>query len=238
MGLAGSIGSEMARRVAPAVTGQVVRDILERAIDGIGPIPGAAKSADAQLRKAGGDIDLAVQSLISTHLRLAGAQGFLTNVGGLLTMAVTVPANIAGVSLLQCHLAAAILHLRGYDLASNSVRDAVLVCLLDGDVRKSLSKATGLTISPAALAAALPDLQVRQQVAKAVTGQLLAMSGGKQMASFVARRIPLLGGAVGGIGDAFSTRRIGRDAARTPLAPTGPRKRPAPPDASLHPPEA
>lgn len=224
MGLAGSIGSGVAKRVAPAVTGQVVRDILERAIDGVGPIPGAVKSADSQLRKAGGDIDLAIASLITTHLRLAGAQGFLTNIGGLLTMAVTVPANIAGVSLLQCHLAAAILHLRGYDLASPSVRDAVLVCLLDGDARKSLTKATGLTISPAALATAVPDGLVQQQVAKAVTGQLLAMSGGKQMASFVARRIPVLGGAVGGFGDAFSTRRIGRDAARTPLAPGGAHK--------------
>ncbi|QNK82011.1 hypothetical protein [Nakamurella sp. PAMC28650] len=224
MGVAGSIGSGLARRVAPAVTGQAVRDILERAIDGIGPIPGAARSAQAQLRKAGGDIDLAIDSLITAHLRLAGAQGFLTNVGGLLTMAVTVPANIAGVSLLQCHLAAAILHLRGYDLASPSVRDAVLVCLLDGDARKSLTKATGLTISPAALATAVPDAQVQAQVAKAVTGQLLAMSGGKQVASFIARRIPVLGGAVGGFGDAFSTRRIGRDAARTPLAAAGPRK--------------
>lgn len=225
MGLAGSIGSGLAKRVAPAVTGQAVRDILERAIDGVGPIPGAAKSADSQLRRAGGDIDLAVESLITSHLRLAGAQGFLTNIGGLLTMAITVPTNIAGVSLLQCHLAAAILHLRGYNLANPSVRDAVLVCLLDSDARKSLTAATGLTISPAALATAVPDVDVQQQVAKAVTGQLLAMAGGKQMASFLARRIPVLGGAVGGFGDAMSTRRIGRDAARTPLAPAGPRKR-------------
>lgn len=224
MGVAGAIGSGVAKRVAPGVTGHAVRDILERAIDGIGPVPGAAKSANIKLRKAGGDVDVAIDALITSHLRLAGAQGFLTNIGGLLTMAVTVPANIAGVSLLQCHLAAAILHLRGYDLTSPAVRDAVLVCLLDRDARKSLTKATGLTISPAALATAVPDTHVQQQVAKAVTGQLLAMSGGKQVASFVARRIPVLGGAVGGFGDALSTRRIGRDAARIPLAPGGPAK--------------
>jgi hypothetical protein len=224
MGVAGSIGGEVAKRVAPAVTGQAVRDVLERAIDGVGPVPGAARSADAALRKAGGNIDQAVDSLISAHVRMAGAQGFLTNLGGLLTMAVTVPANIAAVSLLQCHLSAAILHLRGYDLSSPSVRDAVLVCLLDGDARKALTKSTGLTISAAALATAVPDPSVQAKIAKAVTGQLLAMSGGKQVASFVARRVPVLGGAVGGIGDAFSTRRIGRDAARTPLSPTGPRR--------------
>ena len=224
MGVAGSIGGEVAKRMAPAVTGSAVRDVLERAIDGVGPIPSAARSADTALRKAGGNIDQAIDTLIGQHVKMAGAQGFLTNLGGLITMAVTVPANIAAVSLLQCHLAATILHLRGYDLASPSVRDAVLVCLLDDDARKSLAKSTGLTMSAAALATAVPDPKVQAQMAKAVTGQLLAMSGGKQVASFVARRIPVLGGAVGGIGDAFSTRRIGRDAARTPLAPTGPRR--------------
>lgn len=224
MGVAGSIGGEVAKRVAPAITGQAVRDILERAIDGAGPIPGAAKAADAHLRRAGGDTDEAIESLITQHLRLAGAQGFLTNLGGVLTMAVTMPANIAAVALLQCHLAAAILHLRGYDLASAAVRDAALVCLLDSDARKDLSKSTGLTISPAALATADPEPKLQAQLAKAVTGHLLAMSGGKQVAGFLARRIPVLGGAVGGFGDAWSTRRIGRDTARIPLAPTGPRR--------------
>ncbi|WP_231988402.1 EcsC family protein [Nakamurella panacisegetis] len=222
--MAGSIGGEVAKRMAPAITGSAVRDVLERAIDGVGPVPSAAQSGDNALRRAGGNVDQAIDTLIGQHVKMAGAQGFLTNVGGLLTMALTVPANIAAVSLLQCHLSATILHLRGYDLASPSVRDAVLVCLLDGDARKALSKSTKLTMSAAALATAVPDQAVQAELAKAVTGQLLAMSGGKQMAKFVARRIPVLGGAVGGIGDAFSTRRIGRDAARTPLAPTGPRR--------------
>jgi len=170
MGIAGSIGSELAQRVAPAVTSALVRDLLERAIDGVGPIPGAAKSADARLLRAGGNVDEAIDALITAHLRLAGAQGFLTNVGGLVTMAVAVPANIAAVSLLQCHVAAAILHLRGYDLASPAVRDAVLVCLLDADARRSLTKTTGLTMSPAALATAVSNASTRAVIASALTG--------------------------------------------------------------------
>ena len=219
MGIVGSLSGQVAKRVAPAAGSQFVRDILERAIDGAGPVPGAAKSGDAALRKAGGDTDKAIEALIRQHLVLAATQGFLTNVGGLVTMAVTVPVNIAGLVLLQCHLAAAILHIRGYDLASPAVRDGVLVCLLDADTRKSLSKSTGLTITPAALATADPHPEVQSQIAKAVTAQLLTMSGGKQVASFAARRIPVLGGAIGGAGDAWSTRRIGRETARTPLAP-------------------
>lgn len=213
MTLVGSFGSAVAKKLAPGVTGPVVRDILERAIDGAGPIPGAARSGDSQLRRANGNVNKAIESLIDNHLRLAGAQGFLTNVGGLVTMAVTMPTNLAAVALIQCHLAASIVHLRGYSLDRPEVRDAILVCLLDKDARKALSKDSGTTISPAFLLDAGPSPQRSEKIARAVTGQLLAGIGGKRVASFVARRIPVLGGAVGGFGDALATRRIGRDTA-------------------------
>ncbi len=219
MSFIGSIGSAVAKRVAPSATGQAVRDILERAIDGAGPISGAAKAGDAQLVRAGGNVNKAIDSLIDQHLRLAGAQGFLTNIGGLVTMAVTMPANIAAVALIQCHLAASIVHLRGYPLARPEVRDAILVCLLDSDARKELSKHTGTTVSPAALLKAGESTLRGEKIARAVTGQLLAAAGGKRVASFVARRIPVLGGAVGGFGDAFATRRIGLDTAELPPNP-------------------
>lgn len=216
MGIVGSVGGELAKRVAPTVTGQTVREILERAIDGAGPIPGAAKSADAQLRKAAGDVERAIDALISQHVKLAGGQGFLTNLGGLVTMAVSMPVNLAGVALLQCHLAAGIVHLRGYDLNRPAVRDAILVCLLDQDARKALAKDTGLRVSPAELIVSDEQPRLRQKIARAVTGQLIAGVGGKRVASFVARRIPVLGGAIGGVGDAWSTRRIGLDTAQLP----------------------
>ncbi len=216
MGVFGAISGQVAKRVVPTAGGGMVRSILERAIDGGGPVPGAVKSGDAALRKAGGDVDRAIDTLIAQHVKLSGAQGFLTNVGGILTMAATIPLNIAGLVLLQCHLAASILHVRGYDLSKAAVRDAVLVCLLENDARKALSKSQGLTISPAALATADPRPETQDAIAQAVTTQLIALTGGKQIAKFVARRIPVLGGAIGGAGDAWSTRAIGREAAKVP----------------------
>ncbi len=216
MGVLGSVGSGLAKRITPGIAGTAVREILERAIDGVGPLPGAAASGDAALRRTGGDTGWAVESLISRHMRLAAAQGFLTNLGGIVTMGVTMPTNIAAVALLQCHLAAAIAHLHGYPLADPAVRDAVLVCLLDDDERKSLagSRRERGRLTPAAIAAGPPDADRSERISRSVTGQLLAGAGGKQLASFVARRIPVLGGAVGGVGDAWSTRRIGHDTAR------------------------
>jgi hypothetical protein len=218
VGVFGAISGQVAKRVAPTAGGGMVRAMLEKAIDGAGPVPGAAATGDAALRKAGGNTEDAIDALIAQHVKLSGAQGFLTNVGGILTMAATIPLNIAGLVLLQCHLAASILHVRGYDLSRPAVRDAVLVCLLESDARKTLSKSQGLTISPAALATADSRPETRDAIAQAVTTQLLTLVGGKQIAKFVARRIPVLGGAIGGAGDAWATRSIGRGAASIPPA--------------------
>ena len=66
-------------------------------------------------------------------MRYAGAQGFVTNLGGLVTAAVTIPANITGLALIECRMIAGIAHLRGYDLDDPRVRNAILVCMLGED---------------------------------------------------------------------------------------------------------
>lgn len=216
MGIAGSIGSTVAKRVGPSITGPTVRQVLERAIDGIGPVPGAAESAEHALAATHGDTDKAIDHVIAAHVRLAGAQGFLTNLGGLVTMAVTAPANLAAVAVLQCHLAATILYIRDYDLADPNVRDAALVCLLDDDSRRALAKDAKTDVSPQSLVKGLHGPQVRSLISRAVVGDLVAGIGGKRLAAFAAKRIPVLGGAVGAAGDAMSTRRVGRETARMP----------------------
>jgi hypothetical protein len=216
VGIAGSIGSTLAKRVGPSITGGTVRQILERAIDGIGPVPGAAESAEHALADAHGDTDKAIDSVIGAHIRLAGAQGFLTNLGGLVTMAVTAPANLAAVAVLQCHLAATILYIRDYDLTDPNVRDAALVCLLDDDSRRALAKDAKTDVSPQSLVKGLHGPEVRNLISRAVVGDLIAGIGGKRLAAFAAKRIPVLGGAVGAAGDALATRRVGRETARMP----------------------
>ena len=136
-----SVATMVGRRLAPKVAGAApgltetfVREALERAIRGVGPLPGAAAAAEAQLREQDGDADRAVHEVIENHVRYAGAQGFLTNIGGVVTAAVAIPANITGLALVQCRMIAGIAHLRGYDLDDPRVRNAVLACLLGADL--------------------------------------------------------------------------------------------------------
>jgi uncharacterized protein (DUF697 family) len=214
MGIAKDVGGRLApkvTKVAPDLTAGFVNQALDRAIRGVSRLPGAAAAADAQLRENDGNVDRAIHDLIENHVRYAGAEGFVTNLGGLVTMTVTVPANIAGLALIQCRMVAGIAHLRGYDLDDPRTRTAILACLLGEEKLLSLIKAKKMAGTPMALATApVNDPELGRIVANEVAGELISKVAGKKLATRVGRRVPVFGGVVGAGTDAFSTWRVGR----------------------------
>src|SRR6478672_4457797 len=201
--------------LAPGVTAAFVREALHRAIHGVGPLPPAAAAADKQLKEQKGDVDRAIHEVIENHVRYAGAQGFLTNLGGLATMAYMVPANITGLALVQSRMVAGIAHLRGYDLTDPRVRNAVLVSMLGEEAVLDLVKAQKIPAPPMALATAPAfDPGLDRVISAEVAADLVAKVAGKRVAGSAARRIPLVGGLVGAGADGYATWRIGRYADR------------------------
>jgi hypothetical protein len=213
--IAGKLVAPFARNHAPALTASFVRQAFDRAVDGFGPLPGAAEAADKRLAENDGNVDKAVKSLIEGHAKLAGMEGFATNMGGLVTMAMMLPVNISGLALLQCHLVAGIAHLRGYDIADARVRNAVLACMLGEDTVKSLVRARKLPSSPMAIATAPAlDPELDQRLASEVTAELITRVAGKRTVSMVGRRTPIIGGGIGAATDAYATYQVGKYAAQ------------------------
>lgn len=211
----GRAAATNATSVAPQLTSGFVQRSLRHAVDGIGPLPGAAEAAEKLLEAHDGDVDAAVKRAILDHAGYAGAQGFLTNIGGLVTLAVTIPTNITGLAVIQARLIAVIAHLRGYDLAEPRVRDAVLACLLGPDALKNLRKDGTLPAPPMAIATAPQhDPTLSATLANAVARDLIARVIGKRMAVTIGRRVPVLGGAVGLTADGWATWSLGRFAAK------------------------
>ncbi len=215
---AGAVSKQLAPRIgelAPGLTSSFVREALHRAIAGVGPLPPAAKAADAQLKEQKGDVDKAIHEVIENHVRYAAAQGFVTNVGGLVTMALTIPTNITGLAIIQCRMIAGIAHLRGYDLEDPRVRNAILTTILGEDVVHALVKKRKLPAPPMALATApLHDPDLDKVISAEVTAELITKVAGKKLATTVGRRIPIAGGFIGLGADAYATWKIGRYADR------------------------
>ena len=153
--------------------------------------------------------------MIENHVRYAGAQGFLTNIGGVVTAAVAIPANITGLALVQCRMIAGIAHLRGYDLEDPRVRNAVLACLLGGDRVDEMLRRGTLPAPPMALATApVADPALDRRIATEVGSDIIARMTGKRLAVVVGRRVPVVGGVVGMGADGYATWKIGRYADR------------------------
>ena len=201
--------------MAPDLTWTFVREALDRAIHGIGPLPPAAKAADKQLAEQHGNVERGVHEVIENHVRYAGAQGFATNLGGVVTAAVTIPTNITGLALIQCRMIAGIAHLHGHDLQDPRVRSAIMACMLGEETVDSLIKKKKIPARPMALATAPTyDVQVERLIAAEVASDLITKVAGKRLAVVVGRRIPVVGGFVGAGTDGFTTWRIGRYADR------------------------
>jgi hypothetical protein len=222
MGAGSRLGRALAPlgvKMAPRQASGFVRQVLDLAIDGFGRFPGAREAGERRVADSGGDVDRAIHDVIEAHVRLAGVQGFVTNLGGVVTLAVTLPANVAGLAVLQCHMVATIAHLRGYDLDDPRVRNAVLACMLGEDVVDHLVKKKRLPSSPMGIATApAHDPGLDQRIGVELTQDLVTKVGGKRVATSVARRVPIVGGGIGAVSDGFSTWRVGRYADRALLA--------------------
>jgi hypothetical protein len=218
MSVKGTIGRHLAPRItdaAPELTQSFVREALSRAIRGAGPLPPASVAADKQLAEQHGNVERAIHEVIENHVRYAGAQGFLTNLGGLVTAAVTIPTNITGLALIECRMIAGIAHLRGYDLDDPRTRNAILVCLLGEESVSTLVKKKKLPAPPMALATApAHDPSLDRLISSEVAAALISRVAGKRLAVTVGRRVPVVGGLVGAGADGFATWKVGRYADR------------------------
>ncbi len=200
----------------------MVQKVLEVGIDGKGPFDSAHEVATAALAKAGSP-DAAVDAIVRSHIRLAMASGFVTSLGGFITLPVALPANVTGFYVLATRMVAAIAKVRGFDLSRPQIRSAVLLTLVGAEADDLLAKAgmvapTGRLTALAADRLPGPALMVLN---KAIGFRLLS-STGKSVFSRFGRSVPLVGGVVGAGLDAYLMHRIAEGGRREFAGPAAP----------------
>ncbi|HMG28603.1 MAG TPA: EcsC family protein [Jiangellaceae bacterium] len=204
-------GSAAARRAAPAVASRGVRQFLSKAVDGFPGFPGAREIARKHLARTH-DVDAAVKAVIDQHVRLAGAQGFVTNLGGVVTLAISIPTNLVGLAILHVRMVAAIAHLRGYEISAPQVRAAALMTLLGEDGVRDAIKDRDLDSHPHDFAVGAGDIDpaTLDKITAQVTQALVTRIGGKNATLTITRRVPIIGGAISAGVDALATHSVGR----------------------------
>ncbi len=186
----------------------LINKILSLGVDGVGPLKGAAQLAAEHLIQYG-DPDVAIDKLIATHTRIVAATGFATGLGGLFTLPVTVPTDVAVFYALSARCAAAVAYLRGHDIDSDEVRSVVLLTLL-GSAGAVVALEVGVKVGEKAATAALKTLpgKVLIEINKKVGFRLLTKFGQKGAINLV-KFVPLVGGVVGAGVNTATMRTIG-----------------------------
>lgn len=204
-----------------ATTDKWLLQLVQRVIAGYGPLAPVVDLAGKALRDAGGDRLKAERALVKQHYLAAAGEGFVTGLGGVVLLPVTMPANVAGFYAVAARYAAAVAHLRGYDVNSASVQTAVGLCLVGEDVNDVLSK-VGLAASGLAtklLSGALPQT-LSSALHKAIAFRLIAIVGAKKFAT-MGKLVPVVGGVVSAGADAYFLRGIVRAVDEVFVEPSG-----------------
>lgn len=82
----------------------------------------------------------AAKAMLNNQVVKCTASGFLTGFGGLITMPVTVPANIGSVLYVQMRMIACTAYIGGYDLTSDQTQSFVYACLVGVSVNEICKK--------------------------------------------------------------------------------------------------
>lgn len=115
----------------------------DKAVNGVAGLDSAEELA-ASYMKSGTPLEQA-NSLIRFQNVKAGASGFVAGLGGIITLPVTLPANITSVLYVQIRMIAAIAHLSGHDLRDDRVKTLVYSCLVANSAKEVL-KNLGVTL--------------------------------------------------------------------------------------------
>ncbi|MCL2718899.1 MAG: EcsC family protein [Lachnospiraceae bacterium] len=186
----------------------------EKALNGLPTSKGVIEFANEYSSKYDTP-QLAANKMVANQILKCGTSGFITGLGGLLTLPVAIPVNIASVLYIHMRMIAAIAYLGGYNPHDDAVQTMVYLCLT-GNAAADIVKRVGIKASNRAALNALKKLpgKVLIDINTKVGMRLFTKFGEKGVINLV-KAVPIAGGLVSAGFDAVSTRLIAKQAIKT-----------------------
>lgn len=184
----------------------------DKAINGVLGTDSALELANSYLKESG-TLEEKINSLIRWQNTKSATSGFVTGLGGLVTLPIAIPANISSVLFVQIRMIAAIAAMCGQDLRDDRVKTLVYACLA-GSAAVDLLKDVGINLGSKMFTKTLLQNISRETITainKAVGFRLVTKFGEKGVIN-LSKFVPILGGVIGGSIDAISTNTIGNTA--------------------------
>lgn len=182
--------------------------IYEKCLSGLPTSESIYTLSEDYLNKSN-SVNEAIDKLIKNQCLKTGATGFVTGLGGVMTLPVSIPADLASSVYVEMRMASCIAYMRGYDVLSDQVKTMVYLTLC-GDSATKVLKDIGIEVSmkSAKVFASKISGKLLQEINKKVGFRLFTKAGTKGVIN-IGKAIPLIGGFVGGGFNIISTKAIG-----------------------------
>lgn len=182
--------------------------LYDNSIQGLPKVsPPITQLADDYLSKSA-DVQTAAKSFINYQIAKCTTSGFITGLGGLITLPIAIPANVSSVLYVQMRMIACLAHMGGYDTNSDQVQTLVYACLagisLD-QVVKQVGIKFGVKLAQG-MVKKIPG-RVLTKINQKVGFRFLTKFGTKGLIN-IGKAIPIVGGVISGGFDFAETKII------------------------------
>lgn len=187
---------------------QLLDKLYAQCLDGIPKVsPPISELANDYLEKHG-SVYTAANSFVDYQVAKCTTSGFLTGIGGLITLPVAIPANISSVLYVQMRMIACLAYMGGYDVGSDQVQTLVYACLAGAAVNQLLKQA-GIQFGnkfAVAMVRKIPG-SVLTKINQKIGFRFITKFGSTGIIN-LGKAIPFVGGVIGGGMDFAETRVI------------------------------
>ena len=108
----------------------ILNTIYDSSISGKGVFGESIKNLADEYVDRYGRTEKAIDRLVSNQRLKCTATGFVTGLGGVVTLPVAIPADLASSLYIEIRMIAAIAAIRGFDVESDEVRTLIYLCLV------------------------------------------------------------------------------------------------------------
>lgn len=194
---------------------QILDKCYTTALRGLPTSENADVLARDYLSKNNGNVHKSANKLINAQIAKCATTGFVTGLGGLITLPITIPADVAGNLYVQIRMIASLAVMGGYSPYDDEVKTMIYMTLV-GMTVEDIIKITGIRVGNKLA------LQAVKQIPRQVIGKINQKVGFRLMTRFgekgiinLSKLVPVAGGGIGAIFDGITTKIIASRAKKT-----------------------
>lgn len=184
----------------------------EKSLNGVPKVSKSVEELADEYLKKYKTKEEACNAMLKNQIRKCATSGFLTGFGGIITIPVTLPANVTSVLYVQMRMIACTAYISGYDVKSDQTQTLVYACLAGVSVNELIKQATikfGVKFANA-LIKKIPG-KVLTKINQKVGFRLVTKFGTKGIVN-LGKLVPGVGAVIGGSLDYVETKVIAKRA--------------------------